>query len=136
MHRTLKAETARPPRSSFAEQQQAFDLFCAEYNEERPHEGIDMCCPAALYVSSSRPLPAALPEIEYPGHFEVRSVRSGGQIKWQGQQLFLSQVLHRKRVGLEEVDDGLWSVYFGPHLLGRLIERPGGIDLRPLRSVR
>jgi putative transposase len=41
MHRTLKAETARPPRSSFGAQQRAFDRFLVEYNEERPHEGPD-----------------------------------------------------------------------------------------------
>jgi hypothetical protein len=26
-------------------------------------------------------------------------------------------------VGLEEIDDGLWNVYFGPLKLGRLHER-------------
>jgi len=26
-------------------------------------------------------------------------------------------------VGLEEIDDGIWNVYFGPHKLGRLHER-------------
>jgi hypothetical protein len=40
MHRTLKAETAKPPRSSFSAQQRAFDRFQVEYNEERPHEAL------------------------------------------------------------------------------------------------
>jgi hypothetical protein len=48
----------------------------------------------------------------------------------------VSQVLHGERVGLEEIDEGVWSVYFGPRLLGRILERPGGMDLRPQRSVR
>jgi putative transposase len=26
-------------------------------------------------------------------------------------------------VGLEEIDDGIWNVYFGPLRLGRLLER-------------
>ena len=26
-------------------------------------------------------------------------------------------------VGLEEIDDGVWNVYFGPMKLGRLLER-------------
>jgi hypothetical protein len=26
-------------------------------------------------------------------------------------------------VGLEEIDDGVWNVYFGPLKLGRLLER-------------
>jgi putative transposase len=32
--------------------------------------------------------------------------------------LFISQVLNEEPVGLEEVDNGIWSVYFGPVLLG------------------
>src|SRR5688572_658119 len=35
MHSTLKAETARPPRSSFRAQQRAFAMFLREYNHER-----------------------------------------------------------------------------------------------------
>jgi len=31
--------------------------------------------------------------------------------------------LHREYVGLEEIDDGIWNVYFGPLKLGRLLER-------------
>jgi putative transposase len=40
MHRTLKAETARPAASNFAAQQRAFDAFKREYNHERPHEAL------------------------------------------------------------------------------------------------
>ena len=40
MHSTLKAETARPPRSSFRAQQRAFDAFRDEYNRVRPHEAL------------------------------------------------------------------------------------------------
>src|SRR5207237_7846315 len=38
MHRTLKAQTSRPPAASVAEQQARFDGFRRHYNEERPHE--------------------------------------------------------------------------------------------------
>ena len=31
-------------------------------------------------------------------------------------------------VGLEEIDDGLWNVYFGPLKLGRLNERDMRIE--------
>ena len=34
-----------------------------------------------------------------------------------------SQHLFGRNVGLEEVDDGVWNVYFGPLKLGRLLER-------------
>lgn len=123
MHRTLKAETARPPAESRPAQQERFDRFRRLYNEERPHEALSQRCPCELYESSPRAYPSPVPEPEYPGHFEVRSVRHRGEIKWQGGYLFLSESLEGERVGLEETDDGIWSVYFGPVLLARFDEQ-------------
>ena len=40
MHRTLKAETTRPPSDCWQQQQVRFNLFCDYYNEERPHEAL------------------------------------------------------------------------------------------------
>lgn len=119
MHRDLKAATARPPSRTPRAQQGAFDRFRREYNELRPHAGIDLQTPATLYRPSPRPYPKKLEEPTYPGHFEVRRVRANGEIKWQGQHVFLSQVLAGEPVGLEEVDDGLWSIAFGTLLLAR-----------------
>lgn len=39
-------------------------------------------------------------------------------------------------VGLEEVGDGLWDVYFGPVALGRMDERTGRITDHKGRTVR
>ena len=39
MHRTLKAETTRPPQASLQAQQRRFNTFREEYNEQRPHQG-------------------------------------------------------------------------------------------------
>jgi transposase InsO family protein len=123
MHRTLKAETARPPAANGAGQQELFDRFRHEYNEQRPHEALGQRTPGELYQSSSRPYLDRLPQPEYPGHYEVRSVHPGGEIKWQGRYLFLSEALGGERVGLEEYEDGLWAVYFGSLRLGRFDER-------------
>jgi transposase InsO family protein len=123
MHRTLKQETARPPAADRGAQQERFDRFRSVYNEQRPHEALAQKTPAELYHSSGRPYPEKTPEPEYPGHFEVRWVRPNGGIKWQGEFLFLSQALSGERVGLEESDDGVWSVYFGLVLLARFDER-------------
>ena len=123
MHRTLKAETTRPPAADLAAQQRCFDAFRQCFNDERPHEALGQCPPAEFYQPSPRPYPETLPEVEYPGHYEVRRVRRDGRIKWRGQLVFVSEVLHREPVGLEEVDDGVWSVYFGRLLLARFDER-------------
>ena len=50
MHRTLKAETTRPPQHTSAKQQRAFDRWRGLYNNERPHEALDFARPGDLYV--------------------------------------------------------------------------------------
>ncbi|MEO7964099.1 MAG: hypothetical protein ABIT38_09355 [Gemmatimonadaceae bacterium] len=46
-----------------------------------------------------------------------------GGVRWHSRRVNVSHVLAEEYVGLEEVDDGIWSVYFGPVLLGRFDER-------------
>jgi putative transposase len=131
MHRTLKEEATKPPAANWRAQQRPFDRFVLEYNEERPHEAIGQRTPHSLYRSSPRPYPARIAPIEYPGHFEVRRVSHNGGIRWRHSSsvgpnngwVNISHVLAEENVGLEEVDDGIWSVYFGPVLLGRFDER-------------
>lgn len=122
-HRVLKAETARPPAETLSGQQRRFTRFQAEYNSERPHEALGDEVPAAYYQRSSRPLPRHLPPVDYPGHWEVRAVCSQGTFSWGGRLMFLSEALGGQRVGLEEVDDGLWTIHFAGFPLGRLDEQ-------------
>lgn len=123
MHRTLKAETTRPAAGSLAAQQRRFNGFREEFNHERPHEALDQETPAACYEPSPRSMPDRLPPLEYPDRFEVRYVSGNGGIRWNSQWVNVSTVCIGEYVGLEEIDDGLWNVYFGPLRLGRLSER-------------
>jgi len=123
MHRTLKAETTRPPAANLAAQQRRFERFRLCYNEQRPHQGLKGQVPAAHYRPSPRPYPEREPEIRYPGHFKVLRVCANGCLKWHNRFIFITTVLHTESLGLEPIDDGLWSVYFGPVLLGRISER-------------
>lgn len=68
-------------------------------------------------------MPQRIPEPEYPGHFLVRKVNKMGAFRFKGRQPYLSDALIHEHVGLEEIDDGLWSVYFYNVLLARLDER-------------
>src|SRR5262245_8742289 len=123
MHRTLKAETTRPPAGNLAAQQRRFNTFREEFNHERPHEALDGATPAECYTPSPRPMPDRLPPLEYPDRFEVRYVSGNGGIRWNSQWVKVSTVCIGEYVGLEEIDDGIWNVYFGPLRLGRLHER-------------
>lgn len=118
LHRTLKQATAKPPCRTRRLQQQAFDAFRQEYNHERPHEALAMQTPASCYTPSARAYPARLPEVEYPSQYQVRRVRSTGEIKWRGQLVFLSEALIGEPVGFQEVDQDLWRIEFGPFPLG------------------
>lgn len=128
MHRTLKAETTHPPAANQRAQQRRFNDFRYEFNHLRPHEAIGLKPPASLYVPSDRPYPAKLPPLEYPDHFEIRYVSGNGGIRWKSRWVNVSQTLQKQYVGLEEIDNGLWSVYFGPIELGRLDERDFRIE--------
>ena len=123
MHKTLKAETTRPAANSLRPQQRKFDRFREEFNTERPHEALDQQTPAECYRASPRQMPCTLPPLEYPDRFEVRYVSANGGIRWNRRWVNVSIVCVGEYVGLEEIDDGLWEVYFGPLKLGRLNER-------------
>ena len=123
MHKTLKAEATRPPAGSLAAQQRRFNLFRTEYNDERPHEALDQQPPASVYERSPRDMPTTLPPLQYPDRFEVRYVSANGGIRWNSDWVNVSTVCAGEYVGLEEIDDGIWTVYFGPLTLGRFHER-------------
>lgn len=136
MHRTLKHETIRPPKRTLPAQQVCFNRFRAEYNQERPHEALGGETPTSFYRPSGRVLPRALPQIEYPAHYEVRYVSANGGIRWKCNWVCVTHTLAGEFVGLDEVGDGLWDVYFGPVLLGRMDERKLRIEDHRGRSAR
>ncbi len=123
MHKTLKGEAIRPPRGNLACQQRAFTAFRRLYNHERPHAALGGRTPASLYCPSRRPYPRLLPPIEYPGHFLVKRVTNAGTIRFKKRLVFIANSLKQLPIGLEEVADGIWSIYFCRVLLGRIDER-------------
>lgn len=127
MHRTLKKATAKPPASSLRVQQRRFDDFRQEYNEQRPHEALKQQTPASRYVDSPLVYPDKLPELHYPEYYQVHKVSSNGVVYSHNGQLYISHLLHGERVGMEEIDDGIWDIYFGPIRLGY-------IDIRDQRG--
>jgi len=118
MHRTLKAETTRPPGATFVAQQQRFDRWRDTFNRRRPHEALGMTPPAAHYAISARRYPRRLPILEYPPQVELRRVDASGTIHWRAERIFLTKVLAAEYVGVEETGDGEWAITFGPLRLG------------------
>ncbi len=54
MHLTLKKEATKPAAANFLQQQARFDDFIEVFNQERPHEALDMKCPAEIYQPATR----------------------------------------------------------------------------------
>lgn len=123
MHKTLKRAAIRPPRRNARAQQRAFNSFRAEYNTERPHDYLGGKTPASRYHTSPRPFPSRLPPQEYPGHFLVKKITPAGTFRFQKRLLFISTNLTAQHIGLEETDDGVWSIFFNTVLLAKLDER-------------
>ena len=123
MHKTLKQGAIRPPRATLTVQQRAFNRFRQEYNQERPHQFLRGRTPSALYRPSPRVYTGVLPTLAYPHHFIVKRVTNAGTIRFKTRLLYVSTALKAHRIGLEEVDDGIWSLYFCDVLLGRIDER-------------
>ena len=122
MHLVLKRQATRPPQANLRTQQRVLNTFRHEYNWVRPHEALKGALPSDLYRPSLRPYPRRLEPLIYPAHFELRRVSRNGGIKWFDQWVNVSHLLAEEYIGLEEIDAGLFNVYFGPVWLGHFVE--------------
>jgi len=140
MHLTLKKQACRPAQNNALQQQACFDEFVHEFNVERPHEALDMKTPCDVY----RPAPRSydgLPEIDYPLHDREVLVTACGRICMHRKKINISTVMAGQRLGIKEVDDGIWLVTFMAYDLGYIdleqrtlqtIDTPFGTRVSPM----
>ncbi|OOG53324.1 IS481 family transposase [Rhodanobacter sp. B05] len=122
-HRSLKAEVlAGRVFTNHAHAQQAFDAWRDIYNTVRPHEGIGMAVPSDRYRPSPRPLPEALPAIEYAPQDTVVTVLSNGIVKFKGNDIKVSNALRGLPIAFRPDDnqDGIYTLYFAHHRLASI----------------
>ena len=140
MHLTLKKEATRPPGMNALQQQARFDEFAQEFNLERPHEGLAMKTPSEVYSPSNR-LYKGLPELRYPLHDRDIDVTACGRICLLRKKVNISSVLAGQRLGIKEVDEGIWLVSFMHYDLGFIdleqktlqpMDNPFGARLSPM----
>ncbi len=140
MHLTLKKEATRPPGMNSLQQQARFDAFVQEFNAERPHEALAMKRPSEVYSASPRPY-EGLPELTYPLHDRDVLVTACGRICMHRKRINISTVLAGQRLGIKEVDDGIWIVSFMRYDLGFIdleqktlqpLDNPFGPGLSPM----
>ena len=140
MHLTLKKEATRPPGMKSLQQHARFDTFVQEFNTERPHEALAMRTPAEVYSASPTPY-RGLPELTYPLHDRDVLVTACGRICMHRKRISISHVLAGQRVGIKEVDDGIWIVSFTHYDLGYIdfeqktlqpLDNPFGTRVSPM----
>src|ERR1051326_2193823 len=140
MHLTLKKEATRPPGVNSLQQQDHFDAFVQEFNAERPHEALAMKCPAQLYRASPRRYDG-LPELTYPFHLLDVLVTGCGRLCLHRKRINISIVLAGQRLGIREVDEGIWLVSLMHYDLGYFdleqktlqpLDNPFGTRLSPM----
>ncbi|MER0239403.1 IS481 family transposase [Fulvimarina sp. MAC8] len=140
MHLTLKKETTRPPGANSLQQQARFDEFVREFNHERPHEALGMKTPNQVYLPSSRTY-RGLPDVEYPFHDRDILVTACGRICMHKKKINVSTVMAGQRLGIKEIEDGIWIVSFMSYDLGYIdleqrtlqtIDNPFGTRLSPM----
>jgi len=123
MHRELKAEAARPPALNMSLEQKKLNAFIKEYNTFRPHQALGNKTPASVHVRSEREYSSKIVPWDYPNAFLVRRVFTNGAIRWGSHNwIMVSTALMGKDIGLEELANGIWRVYFRCKLLGYLDE--------------
>jgi len=122
------------------QQQARFDDFVIEFNAERPHQALGMQRPADLYTPSARAF-IGLPDLDYPLHDREHLVTVGGRICMHRKKINISTVLAGQKLGLKEVDDGIWLVSFLHYDLGYIdleqktlqpLDNPFGSRLSPI----
>ena len=97
-----------------------------EETRSRMHEAID------LHIKGLKE--DRLPIPEYPGHFLVKKVTTGGTFRFRDRLLYLANAMVDQHIGLEETDDGIWTIHFNTVLLATFDERADMISPHRQRS--
>lgn len=120
MHRVYKDETLQPPAPTLRAQKLRTRRWLQRYNEERPHETLDMRTPAELYRASRRRKPSHLAAWAYPAGWSSRLVKGKGMISLNGCGRYIGEAFECERIGLKPSRPGVWQVYYGPLWVGEL----------------
>jgi putative transposase len=117
MHGDMSIEVQQRPSASIESEQRSLDRWCDTFNNERPHEALQMAVPASVYRRSARKYRG--PQIpSYPLHYIVRKVGPNGRVRLGRRgSVFISSALDGLNVGLEPLaNDSLRAWFFDVEL--------------------
>ena len=119
MHRDLKAECVSPAGFDMRTQQRKLNSFVRKYNNIRLHEALDMHTPKKIHIRSNIPFPERIKKYDYPSHMKVMNVTMNGFVRWKSYYwLYLTAALKGKYLGIEDLANGIWNVFYRSVFLG------------------
>lgn len=114
-HRTLDVELLQGVvHQDLAHAQRDFDVWRDIYNQERPHEALDLAVPASRYGASTREYRDNPPPPEYANPQCVRRIAKGGLLSWRGRtyrvgKAFIGEPVEVRPTPDERLADVYWS---------------------------
>ena len=134
MHRTLKKCTTNPPAKNALQQQEQFDEFIRIYNEERPHEGLNMRTPSDLYKKSIKLYPEVLEDLSYEECDNEYRVSKCGSIGLPGRRrIFVGTPFKDQILGVKQIDEEIFEIYFMSYKMGFIDDESD--KLNPINSA-
>jgi hypothetical protein len=109
--------------------QQACESFRCEYNEQRPHEALELSTPSQRYQQSPRHYRPDPSPWEYPVGAEVKRLAHNGCFSEVGRYHFVCQALAGRQVRLERFGERILISY--RHMLIRELDMTTG-NSRPI----
>ena len=128
-HRTLKAEViGERAWRDLKECGRAFEAWRHVYNNERPHQALELETPTSRYTASLRQFPERLPPIDYGPGALVRKVQNHGRIWFKGGIFEVGRAFTGQPVALRPTTiDGQYDVFY-------CLDKVAEIDLKKVLS--
>ncbi len=104
-HRTMKNELIK--RKAFTDLSDAdkhLNEWRIKYNEVRPHEAINMLCPADVYRPSDRKYPDRIKLYEYSGTYRIVKVNYKGYLRFDSKVFYLSETMSGAELELRPIE--------------------------------
>lgn len=91
-HRTMKSELLNHNIfSDLSDADKALNEWRLKYNNTRPHQALDMKCPAQVYQPSQRTYTDKIQPFDYSGTNHIIKVNSWGYVRFDKWQVYLSE---------------------------------------------
>ena len=75
-----------------------------------------------MFTSAALAYPNHIPDFEYGNEFLVRAINHSGDTSWHQGSVFITRILGGDRVGLLQISDERYRVFYGPLVIGEFDE--------------